>query len=271
MKFKPVTKRYKFDSATLTRDYPDYLRTPIGTWLRDVMAREGIWYEYSGFGLNSVFLNNLNITLRESFPSDLRNFLNFVFEESDRTTDIIGIFLQNYAYRIEAENLEKMLALGGSAYAVTFSTVETISPYDRGVSNLAERVPTIIVENSQVAISSELLLQEAWQTCYSRNPDYEKTVSRCVDVLEGLLRDRYFPKISKPVLTYFIKEISKNPNTISYKGDSLINPKSLLTDLAKSFIEVRGQHTKGTGRNPIKNEAEFILHYTIFLWNLHQQ
>jgi len=45
----------------------------------------------------------------------------------------------------------------------------------------------------------------------------------------------------------------------------------MLTSLLKEASNNRGQHTKGKGRIPTKNEAEFVLNTTILVWNLHQK
>ncbi len=139
--------------------------------------------------------------------------------------------------------------------------------FDKGNADLVERVPTIIREASESAINGEVQLREAWASCYSVNPDYEKTVSKCCDVLEKIWRDKYFPKDPTPNIAKFVASFKTDASKLSYKGSSIADPKNLLTNLAEKFSSIRGQHTAGTGRAPTKEEAEFVLHYSIFVWN----
>ncbi len=271
MKFQPVTSQYRFDES-LTENYPDYLRDPIYSWIKSLLWEEGICsYSdaiYRTETIGSAFLNDLNINFREHFPKDYNKFFSFVFASVERTTNFIALCLQNYATPSMALKLEKILSIGGSAYAVLPNKIAR-GDYDKGNADLIRRVPEIVNTSSEKALNHENLLGEAWRACYSRHPDYEKVVSKCVDVLEGILRDNYFPADRKLVLTRFIKDLEANPGKLKYKGLSLVSPANMLIDLSKEFITIRGQHTKGTGRIPIAEEAEFVLHYTIFLWNLH--
>jgi hypothetical protein len=271
MKFKPVTENYEFDAEELRDDYPDYLQIPIATWIKNVLYANSLWYItgniYKSEKISDEFINELNITFREVFPREPMIFLQFVLEISSRTTNILGLCLQNYANTEQSQSLEEILSTGGSAYSVMITSK---SPLGKGVADIIMRVPTVVAESSNEALESDSLIREAWHACYSRNPDYSKTVSKCVDVLEGLLRDKYFSKTEKPNLTSFVKDLALNPTKLSYKGDDLISPPNLLIDLSKNFIPIRGQHTNGTGKNAAREEAEFVLHYTIFVWNLHR-
>jgi hypothetical protein len=268
IKFKPITEKYHFDDS-LVHDYPSYLRDSLTIWIKSVLMFNSVWHQdYGSEWVDPTFVNELNLLFRETFPNNTDSFIYFIFQDTDRTTNILGLCLQNYATKQYALDLEKILSVGGSAFSVMIEPIS--NNYQTGIANLVQRVPMVVLDASEEALNSESLLKEAWIACYSKNPNYEKTVTRSVDVLEGLLRDKYFPKDLKPVLTRFVKDLSSNHVLLSYKGDTLINPKSAVTDLAKEFITVRGQHTKGTGRIPTKEEAEFILHYVIFVWNLHR-
>lgn len=270
MRFKPVTKKYNYSSETLIENIPVYMHGPIASWVLKILQEVSLFHGStwdSDAMVDPTLINRLNVLFRESFPARWDSFLNFLFSEKDRTINFLAFCLQNFAYDSNATALEEILADGGSAW----KSISTFSEsFDRGTFELVRRVPEIVQEQSKKAISEEKLLREAWVSCYSHNPKYEETVSKCVDALEGLFRDRYFPKDSKPVLSKFIKDLAADAAKLSYNGDSLVNPKNLLTDLAKDFATVRGQHTKGSGRLATKEEAEFVLHYTIFLWNIHQ-
>jgi hypothetical protein len=164
--------------------------------------------------------------------------------------------------------MEYILATGGSAYAVMYK-VKKPETYDRGIADIVERVPEVVRDSSKKILDKYILVQEAWHSCYSRNPDYAKTVGKCTDALEGLFKDRYFQKDSSPSLGRFIKSFKTTPTKLAFHGDTLVDPKSVLTDLAINFIPIRGHHTSGTGRAPTKEEAVFVLYYTIFVIQLH--
>lgn len=269
MKFKPVTSNYVFEPDELTKDFPPHLKIPVATWIKRVLRNAGIWENRTHQAIDANFLSELDLHFREgvSFPRDHNEFLSFVLGNSDRTINIIALCLQNYAGPVEAYDMEHILAIGGSAYAVMI-TSPNYQLDTQGVADIVARVPEIVVESSKDVIDNNSLIKEAWHSCYSRNPDYEKTVSKCTDALEGLFKNKYFPKDPKPALGKFVNDFSINPSKLSFHGDTLINPKSNLTDLAKEFIPIRGHHTSGTGRTPTKEEAVFVLHYTIFAFQL---
>jgi hypothetical protein len=270
MKFKPVTPKYVFDTDALTREFPAHLQIPIATWIKNVLRHGGIWSLADYQAISAGFLNDLDLLLREStaFPRDHRRFLSFVMENPDRTINVIALCLQNYARPSEALEMEHVLAIGGSAYAVMFTSSDP-HEYQRGIADIIERVPEVVRESSREILDNNTLIKEAWHSCYSMNPDYVKTVTKCVDALEGLFKTNYFPKDSKPSLGRFIKDFESNASQLSFYGDTLIHPKSTLTELAKEFIPIRGHHTSGTGRAPTKEEAVFVLHYAIFVLQIH--
>jgi len=270
MNFKPVTKKYNHSGDTLVEDIPGYMMRPISDWILNLLDESGIFLrpDYnSEASVDKSLTNKLNVLFREHFPNTYKEFINFVFADADRIINFLAFCLQNLAYQNRAEELEQILADGGSAWAV-MSTDKSGTNYQKGIYNLVSRVPEVVQTAASSALQGEELLREAWIACYSRNPDYEKTVSKCTDVLEGLFRNKYFPKDPKPALNRFVKDFDASPLQLIYKGSSIVDPKNLLTGLAKNFISIRGQHTKGTGRAPTKDEAEFVLHYSIFVWNI---
>ena len=270
MHFKPVTQKYIFDRSDLTREFPLYLQTPIATWIQSVLRNASIWSGASYRAISSEFLNDLDLLLREPvpFPRDHREFLSFVMSDSDRIINVVALCLQNYARPPEAFNMERILSTGGSAYAVMLNAGE-LQSYDRGVADIVERVPEAVREGSKEVLDANSLIREAWHSCYSRNPDYAKTVGKCVDALEGVFKVNYFPKDPRPTLGKFLNDFAANPTKLSFQGDTLLNPKSILTEMAQQFTPIRGHHTSGTGRVPSKEEAVFVLHYTIFVLQIH--
>lgn len=274
MKFKPVTKKYIFDKELLFKNYPAHIVPAIATWIKKVLLEVDIWkYPNSIYPGESIidydFLNYLDINFRERFPRDPDKFLSFIFQDSDRTTNFLALCLQNYAQAFMVIELEDILCTGGSGYTIIF-TKDNPSQYEKGVATIIDRVPEIIKKASEQILNNEELIKEAWINYYSRTHDYSKTVNKCVDALESLFKRKYFPKDTKPTLGKFIKDFITSPQKLSYEGNSIIKPKNLLTNLASEFITIRGHHTSGTGRQPTKEEALFVLHYTIFVFSIHK-
>lgn len=270
MNFEPFGKKYVFPKDVLVRNFPEYMRSALASWLYSVMRNEVIDEEFYDryIEIKVGFQHLLQIELREMFPKDWREFLSYTFDDPDRTCNIIAICLQNFATKNDAASLEYILSGGGSAYEV-ISTNPEAADYQKGNFNLAERVPPVVKQQADKLLSSNDIMQEAWNACYSHNPDYERVVSRSCDFLEGYLGKIYFPKDKKPQLTKFIHDFEAKPENLSYKGCSVVKPKSMLTSLLKEASDIRGQHTSGKGRKPTQDEAEFVLQTTIFIWNLH--
>jgi len=276
MKFQPFGSRYDFSKGVLIKNFPDYMRTTIENWLWKLLkgvyvAKMSEHYLTRGRRyLESSFLNDMQIQFREVFPQLWNEAIRFIFLDQDRTANFLALCLQNYAKAEHASELERILSQSGSGYEVT-KTVKGASEYSRGVYDLVERVSPVVKEQSEKALSDNAILEEAWKYCYSRNPDYDKVVSKSCDFLEGFLGKRYFPKDPKPQLKKFVHAFEQTPELLSYNGDSIVNPKSNLTSLLKEASNIRGQHTAGKGRQPTKEEAEFVLHTTILIWNMHQK
>lgn len=276
MKFKPFGDKYNFKEDVLIKTFPEYLRSPIENWLWKVLGSVNL-VETSDYYLSSgkryikqTFIHRLQIYFREVFPHYWSEAIPYIFEDPNRTANFLALCLQNFADGNDAGELEYILSQGGSAYEVT-KTQKDVNDYARGAYDLLERVSSILKEQSAKALSESDILQEAWRYCYSRNPDYEKVVSRSCDFLENFFGKLYFPKDPKPQLIKFIHAFEQNATMLSYKGDSITKVKSNLTSLLGEATNIRGQHTKGKGRKPTKEEAEFILHTTIYIWNLHQR
>lgn len=276
MKFKPFTQKYDFSNTGLTELYPSYIARPIGQWFLELADANNLAYNrngalYGGFtDLNSDFTNRLGVLLCDTFPTDIDRFLAKMFDDSELTSNFLAILLQNFCNGSQAVRLEVILSDGGSAFAVE-KTNKAASEYAKGVYDLIKRVPEQVKSQAEVALSSDQLINEAWQAFYSRNPDYSKTVSKCCDALEGILRDQYEPKNARPQLSMLLKNLEANPNKLNFKGDSLLKNKTNLLALVEKATTVRGMHKNGTGRDPTPEEANYILNVTILIWNLHQQ
>lgn len=273
MRFKPFTGKYHFQDDPLLKDYPEFLASPIADWLyRCLQYTQAIKDDpmYNKSYLQRSFKNSLQLLFRETVPDDWNSFLAWLFKDAERLTNFLALCLQNYAQEEHARTLEVILANGGSAYAVT-KTTPSAGDYDRGVYNLTMRVPEVVQAMSAHALQASDVLAEAWSACYARNPDYEKTVSRCCDFIEGFLRDRYWPSEKKTKsIAVAVKEFRSVPNLLKYKGSSFVQDPEDLINLLSGVGDIRGQHTTGKGRKPTLEEAEYILHTVIYAWNLHQ-
>lgn len=272
MKFKPFSEKYDYKEASLVAAFPEYMHVPVTRWLFEIMRYEVLEHDsYRGvFWLKDNFNDILNIELREKFPDDWNDFVSFAFSDNDRLCNILAFCLQNFANKEAADSLEYILSQGGSAYSVV-KINKSAADYTKGAYDLEYRVSKVIINQAEKTLNENELLQEAWHFCYSRKPDYEKVVTRCCDFLEGYLGKQYFPTDPKPQLKKFVHQLRENPKNLKYKGSSIVNPKSLPIDLLENATFVRGQHTQGKGRKPTKEEAEFVLETSIFIWSLHER
>lgn len=274
MKFQPFSSKYDFAKADLSEKYPSYLLRPISQWIHDLVEANDLGYAGGAFSstiatLKPAFTNQLNAILRDDFPMGIKPFLEKIHQDPELTSNFLALMLQNYADGRDAIKLETILAEGGSAFAVR-KVDKDASIYDRGVYNLVKRVPEVVSVAASSALSSSAIIASAWSACYSRNPDYEKTVNKCCDALEHLLRDAYEPKNVRPQLGLLLKNLQSKPEKLEFKGDTILENKADLLNLIRKATTVRGSHTAGTGRPPTQYEAEFILHATILIWQLHQ-
>lgn len=272
MKFKPFTKDFDFNGSTLTESFPDYLIIPITRWVAGVLSGNDLIYSRGISGpvqsIKEDFADNLQITLHRVFPRPWGNFISEVFSNNRLLCNFLALLLQNYCNARDATILEVILRKGGSAYSVE-RTDNNSSEYDRGVYDLVKRVPEVLKLQSRKSLSENQLLLEAWNDCYKHNPSYSDVVTKCDDFIEGFLRDKYWPTEKRTKsLVLCIKEFKKNPDILSFKGSDFINDKTHLISLLGGISNIRSQHTTGTGRTPKPDEAEYILHSTIYIWSL---
>ncbi len=275
MKFKSVTGVHDFSGDALTKDFRSFMELPLFDWALALLRRvnviddpDGMYLRY--YRLDPGFRNTLNLIFRRSFSDRWSELETVVLSDPNLTADFFGLCLQNYARQGEAENLESVLAASGSGWRVV-KVDDSVGEYGEGGYDLQDRVPPVVALQAQEALAGNNVLLNAWGSCYSRSPDYTKTVIECQNVLEGLLRDKYEPKNTKPQLGKLIGNLKAAPTKISFKGDSVLTGKELLLSLIENVPAFRGMHTAGTGKAPTKQEAEYVLHTTIYIWNLHEK
>jgi len=271
MKYKPFNSKYDYKDAVLIKDYPDYFHDPISDWIFDVAEADclyvgshfpDVYYLYDEFG------NNLQRKFREKFPREWSEFVEYVLFDPDRTTEILALCLQNYAKIDEADKLEDILNEGGSAYCVV-KTDDDAADYEKGVYDIEYRVSEIVKEQSLETLEKNKLVKDAWKSCFARKPDYEGVASKCNDFSEGYFRDKYWPEKKRTYSIYqCIEKFKKKPDMLEFIGDGFFKNKTHLIELLNGISNVRGEHSTGTGREPTQEEAEYILHTTIYIWNL---
>lgn len=269
--FKPFGKKYDFKDSVLIRDYPEYMLSSLNNWIIEIFDRVNVIATSNNYLTNGTayvktgFLDTLRISFREIFPQNWNDFIKFTFADVDRTSNILAFCLQNFAYKSDVESLENILSKGGSAYEAA------LIDEDKDIYDLIERVPIVIKEQSEKALNENEMLRESWKFCYSRNPDYEKTVINCQNFLEEFLRNKYEPSNLKPQLGKLIGNLKSANKKLKFKGETVLNNKQDILLLLDNIPQFRGIHTAGTGKIPNKEEAEFVLHTTIYIWNLHQK
>lgn len=271
MKFRPFTKGFNFSDSELSKEFQDYLVGPIARWIRDYLKERG-WINdlyLHGARVEQELIDNLQIHLRTTFPSSLDDFIRTVFQNSELTANFLALLIQNCNRPNLARRLENILKIGGSAYKVEVEETKESEYRTSYEYNFVYRVPEPVQTASQQALSASDLLKSAWSYCFRHNPDYEKTVSLCNDFIEGYLRDKFWPKETRTRSLYTaIKEIKKNPKILLFKGSSFLSDPVYLLELLEGVAKIRGEHTSGEGRKPTPDEAEYILHTTIYIWNL---
>lgn len=273
MKFKPLGSRYQFDE-TLTMTIPSYLQQPLVNWLgtilktNDLLIRPDGMYRNSPY-ITSEFKETLHVHLREVYPQDWQEFVEFVVKDLERTLTILQWCLNYYANKREANDLEWVLSNGGSGYKVEQTGINA-SDYTKGAYDLIERVPSAVRRMAEKAITTNDQLLAAWRACYGKTPNYNEAVQQSQNVLEHLLRDKYLPKDMKAQLGKLITDISAG-KILSYKGSDIASQPNILLNLIINIPKYRGVHTAGSGQSASKGQAEYIVNTTIYIWNLHQK
>ena len=265
----PVTKNPK-SKAILKKEFPDYIHKQLERWLTQTLLQQGYlrdtqdeYYNYYK-SLTNELHNYFCTKLKLKCPQAWDEFLKFTFERNSRIYEVLLVVL-GLANVNQAEKLEEILKINNLDYRVSLG--DGMHKF-----KLEARVPSIIEKQTKIALSDNELLNEAWEKCYNtKNPDYSGVVRDCCSFLESHLGELYFPKDKKPSITRFIYDFENNPDSLNYKGSTIVEPKSTLTSLLKNVADIRGDHTgdRGNGRYPTKEEAEFVLHTTIYIWNLH--
>lgn len=270
MSFKPFGETYDFSETPLIEDFPDYLLDPLVQWIHATLARRGLILDLQ---LNSnyhrvkkEFRHKLQLTFRERFSSEWPDFIREIASDRDLLCNFLAYLLQGYCRSDDADALEDILRQGSSAYTVTKTKTDedALTSYDLGWY-----VPKAVQQQAAEALSENDLLLNAWNDCYKIKPNYRRSVSTCADFLEGYLRDQYWHDEKRtPSLSTAIKRLQKDTSLLKFRGDTFVEDKVGLLKLLQGVAQIRGEHQTGTGREPTPAEAEYVLHTTIYIWNL---
>lgn len=277
--FMPFDTEYEVDKSVLTEELPGYLTRSLRQWTSDVLInnkkisknRNGIYVLDA-----TAFLNPLQETFRRNFDEHPDMFLTKMFSDVKLFRNLMSYILQHTANLLEARDLEAILERSGSAYAVEFekepvpkqAIMSLNSPGYRIVrTKLVYRVAPIVKMQAEDVLRDSELLSEAWSYYYGVKPDDEKTVVRCVDALAGMIRDAYFPNENRPQLGTLLGKMRQKPNDYDLPASDLYDTDKFL-EIMKDFSKIRGNHKSGTGRAPTHEEAAFVLHYTIMMFQL---
>jgi len=252
--------------------FPDFLRDDLVEWIQNVMELNRLTsapsdlYRTSGY-LDAKFRRFLQREFMRNFPDDWPHFIREVVADEELLADYLSLLLRNFANGSQAKVLESLLRHVNSEFTVK-ATKNDAEDYDVGCFDLEYRVPRAVRTNANNALNSQLLL-DAWHACYgTRSPDYEKCVSACADFLEGYLRDKFYPEMERTkTIPQFINDF-KEPEKIGFVGDGFVKDRMSLVSLLTGLSNARGQHTTGKGRPPTPEDAKYVLHTTIYIWNL---
>ena len=303
MTYKPITENFQERySQELESGFPRHFHEPITHWLyeytnplskkvdfhaekywiefphppniRDIEA-EKYWIEF----LRSPNIRDIEIVLRSTLSMTPENF----FSKPDLVIETLNVVLQAsdgwyYDKAIKEKrvwSLESILYKGGHEYQVGHIGTEQLG--------LEKRVPDELTIAAEETLNGSKLFREAWHSLYKKDPDPNTTVIKCVDALETKMK-KYYPKDSRPLLGKIAEQLlrgdksgSVNYRSIDYIGKNVDRDIELSTnrELLKELIKIcirfpyhRGEHTGGLGVSATKEDAKFILHTSILLYNI---
>jgi hypothetical protein len=271
MKFSPFGKEYDFSSAPLTESFPNYLAGPISRWIHDYLVDRALVYSsvYQDSRISQVYLDSMQLIFRRVFAFSEKDFYIDLFSNPILTTNVLAFMVENCFDSRPAVALENLLKTGGSAYRIEITKIKIDENSTRTECRLMRRVPEIVEEASRKALNANDLLMEAWHVYYKHSPDYNGTVSKCNDFMEGYLTKEFWPSEPRTRSIFsIVQELTKNPDKLDFKGAGFLKDKTRLIALLEGISKIRGEHTSGEGRKPSPEEAEYILHTTIYIWNL---
>jgi hypothetical protein len=264
MEFTPFSQGYNYDPNVLIEDFPDYLLPHVKDWIIAVMSTAGI---QAGNHLDHEFKKELEFLIRQVLPTQTVSFIAWWESQPQGICNLLTLMLQNYANQQQVVTLVELLRKNSSAY-----TAEPIAQKDEkelGGYILVKRVPDTVRQQVEVAARSDDLIRKAWIECYKMHPNYTEAVRLANDFIEGILRDKFWSERKIPyTVGQAINKIQANDSNFHFKGEKFVADKSKVISLLQGIANIRGIHTKGQGREPTADEAEFIVQTCIYLSTL---
>ncbi|MCY4088543.1 MAG: hypothetical protein OXF49_00160 [Candidatus Saccharibacteria bacterium] len=266
-----------YSQDPLREDIPEHMVNALRDWLEHFLSRssciKGIAGEHHYIKHFSLNLLQVELRLDHRLPDRLDQFCFQAISTlyPDLTFQIIAWAIKVYGQGRDQEIaiLNVFLKKGGLAYEV--KKIGDFYGFHR-------RVPEVVERASKEALTQNPSLNKAWHFCYAKNPNPKEASQQCCNFLEGFIRDQYFPNSHEPKFGDQVKTLRENPDykkkfLANIKGSAVLQQKSeTLLDLIVQFPNYRGVHTArpSRGNNPTQEQAEYILHTTIYFWNLHQ-
>jgi len=267
--FEAFDEAHNFEKQPLESGFPDYILQSVLPWIADVF-KDRDFTHYYGHELileNDKLILPMSRQLRRRFSNQWSGFQKEITKDISTLTNVLSYILQNHAYYNDGIKLESILEVTGSAYSAEIISTKEDEFRTSYKMKLIHRVSEVVVEQAKAVLTNSELMQQAWDEHYSLNSDDEKTVTRATDALTGLLRDRYFPEEKRPMFGKIIEKIRKDPKKYPMPAEAIYERKNLL-DLMLQFSKIRGNHKTGNGRAPTHEEAGFVLHFAIMLFQL---
>ena len=260
MSFVPVVEKYRYDKNVLTEEIPNFIISPIrGGWLESIIYRS----EMGDSDVWRIVVGRLRAEMREEIPYSMAHFMDFVCSDNDRLLYIIQFFIDIIADESDLPELNCYLRESGTCWEAKAN-----SKSNRGGHNLCRRVPLEKQEVADRVFGVHDEFRDVWMHCYGLNPDYNKVVQECQNLLEKFIKDKYFPNDDKPQLGKFLGNIKVNPTKLQEALPEFIGYEPLV-DLLANVPKYRGVHTAGSGKNSNRSNAEAILLTTMYFLDLH--
>jgi hypothetical protein len=143
--YKSFTSTYDFTDEVLRTDIPPYLKDPFANWIKNVLEKKEKLYGQYNNSIIETYADDIQINFHREISRYLPNFIQSLFDDIDFLTNYLTFILQKDCNKIDAQKLENILAIGGSAYAVEITESSLPgSNYKFTKCYLVERVPQLV-------------------------------------------------------------------------------------------------------------------------------
>jgi hypothetical protein len=184
--------------------------------------------------------------------------VNHCHHDEDTFLDLIDYLLSVPSGIRVADELESVLRLGGSAWAV-----------NRDSSGLQRRVNDVAQKSYEEAAShgdsASEELRQAWDRAFSRNPNPSDAWDHAIKALEAILIPLVVPNQSKPNLGHVTGTLRGQGARWQFvlPGSSMKHRVDPLLAALDSVWPNPDRHGAGARREPTQAEAEAVVHLTV--------